>query len=221
MSWDRHLHRPARRTLAVLATTAAAAAIAGPAPAAPPACAYDGGSHTLYVGAAPTYTEVRIWADPTAAEPPLMVDAWNDGDFQSITCDGATLENTDLVVAQGAGGELQMDASNAAFAPIHFSVAGFASIVYSAPLDRPLTLNVGSKGLAFDGDGDLDVAVSDESIVWIDGPPLDTTLTAMGGGGSGKALPKAVELVFQGGDGHSNPAHDVIVGHNGADYIHA
>jgi Ca2+-binding RTX toxin-like protein len=218
------------RTFTVaLAVTLVAGTGVAPHAAAAPSCSYDGGTKTVSatLGAGESATlAVTGSGQITFGAPPSPC--------------GATTTNTDKVVVSGPAGStehLVIDQSAGALAPgataegsgiseIEVTVAlGDAAddiVVKGSPTQQPLA--VGNKGVAFDGDGDVDIVFAPlpKSIELVAADGMPHVLSARGGFGSGRVFAGPVTL--RGGNQADtitgSDFADLLVGNNGADFIH-
>src|SRR4051794_5980295 len=104
MSWDRHVNRSIRRAGVVLGVAAAAAQLAGAARA-DAVCTYDASTHTVSASVSPEFASVIMAGDASVDGVGITLQAvTSDGNFANLACGGATMLNTDRIVAQGSGG---------------------------------------------------------------------------------------------------------------------
>ena len=218
-----------RFIVALAAAVLAGIGLVGNAVAAP-SCAYDGASSTV---------NAMLGAGDSAT---LAVDASGQITFgaPAAPCGVATNTNTDKIVVSGPAGStehLVIDQSAGALAPgvvvegsgiseieveVDLGDASDEVVVNGSPDQEPLA--VGSKGVGFDADGDVDITFSplpgSIELVAADGGPH--VLTARGGFGSGHLFPGPVTL--RGGNQDDSLTgsdfDDLLFGGSGADLLH-
>jgi Ca2+-binding RTX toxin-like protein len=184
-----------------------------------PSCVLQPDSHRLEVNGDPAFSGFTLATVPQASGPAaITLTGLGPVGAIPIDCDGATVANVDLIDVAGEGEGLEIDASQAPFAnatgEIDIVVNGFATLDYVAPADRPATITAGSLGGDLDGDGVRDLVVLGASTLEIQGSPLDDTISAHGGGDTGRQLPAAMTFKVDPSTGD-----DVVLGHAGPDSI--
>ena len=216
-----------RLSAALIVAAAVGAALSGVAAAAP-SCAYNAG-------------EMKVTATLDAGDSAtLLVTSSGDILFGGSPCGAATNVNTDEILVTGPGGStehLTIDQFDGRLAPgataegsgtseIEVVVAlGDTSdevVVRGSPDEQ--TLAAGHKGVAFNGDVDVDITFSPlpDSIELVAADGMPHLLTVRGGFGSGHVFPGPVTL-RAGNLGDSltgSDFADLLFGGDGADFIH-
>jgi len=195
-----------------------------------PSCSYDGGAGTVHA---------TLGAGESAT---LAVTASGQITFgaPAAPCGAAANTNTDRIVVSGPAGStehLVVDQSAGGLAPgatlegvgiseIEVEVAlGDASdvvVVNGSPNQQALA--VGSRGVAFNADGDVDIVFAPlpTSIELVAADGMSHVLTGRGGFGSGRVFPGPATL--RGGNQADSLTGsdfaDLLVGGSGADLIH-
>jgi hypothetical protein len=212
------------RHAAVLAAVLAVPAICGTAGAsADPSCTYDPPTHQVTITGDPLFDDAQLRTTVLSDGAPatLEYDAEGFGGIYGSYCDGVLLSEVQRVVATGPG-SLRFVASFLPFAPgTQLSADGFDSVGYVAPGDRPATITAGSAGVDVDGDGRPDLTIGSAPVLAITGSYQDDTISARGGGRTGRQLPAGVGFVVRPTPttATSNAGHDVVLGHDGADAV--
>jgi Ca2+-binding RTX toxin-like protein len=212
--------------------------IADPGPPPPPPPPPPPGGSCTYAAGSKTVTATISSTPPATATLTVVGGEIRFGATPSA-CDGATTANTDTITVVGASGAAQtlvVDQSGGAFAPgataegsgtseielgVNLGDAADQVVVIGTAGDDVLAM--GAKGLALNGDTDVDVTFSPlPSSIELVGGGGTNVLTARGGNGAGAVFAGSVTLrAGSAGDEltGSNLA-DLIVGGAGADTVY-
>jgi Ca2+-binding RTX toxin-like protein len=191
-----------------------------------PSCVYEPFGHEVLLTGDPSFPRIVVSTTPTGA---ITASAGS----LPIVCAGASVADTDSIVASGLGGSITFDATNGAFAPgltpeatgdseIELAANGFSTVTYEPPLDQPATLSAGADGLSVNGDDDVDLTYGDATTLAVQLSQQDDTVVATGGHGSGGALPASIEfdaLPAPQPNGDTWTGSDVLTGHAGIDHL--
>lgn len=202
----------------------------GPPPPPPPpggACTYNAATKSVTAGlpAGGTATLAVVGTEIRFGETP-------------VACDGATTLNTDTITVNGAAGSVEhlvVDQSGGALAPgagsegtgiaeievrLNLGDAGDEIVLHGTPGNDSLAM--GTKGLSFTGDTDVDVTFGTvPNAIEIVGGEGDDVLTGRGGFGSGQVYAGRVVLRGDGGADTLTGGNlaDLLVGGDGNDTI--
>jgi Ca2+-binding RTX toxin-like protein len=213
----------------VLAAVTSCALLGGTARAAT-TCTYDAATHAVAasIDPIPLGTPTLATRPGSTAGDPVEIQVFLNGTV--LDCGDATVDNTDSISAAATGGgSVVVGAEAVAFAPgftaeatgaseIEIHLSGFSQVEYHAPFDTPATLSAGSKGIAVNGDGDVDLTYDGRPPVMLQGGNLDDVVTARGGHGSGTALPASQAFHAEGGR-FVPSGNDLLLGHAGHDEL--
>jgi hypothetical protein len=194
-------------------------------------CHYDPPLHEMSVVVDASWTTVIVEARPDATFDVVVA---SPAGQQVLPCDGAT--NTDIEAISVRAGQpavVAFDASRAAFAPglspeptgaseIELSSTGAGEVAYLPPaLSATTVLAAGHDGISVNDDGDVDLMYGGATRVDLYGSDGDDLITAAGGYGTGKALPKRITFVsWQPGPAGLSHGTDTLIGHKGRDELH-